>query len=52
MSIVTAFYRFVRLSGRSSAVERNLAKVEVVSSILIARSIVFGSIPRVSQDCF
>jgi hypothetical protein len=30
--------------GRSSAVERNLAKVEVVSSILIARSILFNDL--------
>lgn len=35
---------FIDKSGRSSGVERNLAKVEVVSSNLIARSILFGPI--------
>ena len=32
----------VWIRGRSSGVERNLAKVDVVSSNLIARSIFFG----------
>ena len=32
-------HRRIEKSGRSSGVERNLAKVEVVSSNLIARSI-------------
>ena len=35
---ITSFNAKSKLSGRSSGVERNLAKVEVVSSNLIARS--------------
>ena len=39
-------HRRTEKSGRSSGVERNLAKVEVVSSNLIARSILFNNLAR------
>lgn len=43
--LTCANIKFAQFSGRSSVVERYLAKVDVVSSTLIARSIFFKSTP-------